>query len=367
MAKRIIGTTPKQDGYRMPAEFEPQQGVWMLWPERNDNWRDGGKPAQKAFADVAKAIARFEKVTVGASVRQYQNARAKLPDNIRVVELESDDAWVRDCGPTFLVNDKGGLRAVDWEFNAWGGLVDGLYFPWDKDDQIARKICEIADVDSYRTEGFVLEGGSIHVDGEGTVLTTEMCLLSEGRNPDKSKEEIEQMLREYLGCEKVLWIKDGIDPDETNGHIDDVACFVAPGEVACIWTEDKNHPFYEQAQAAYKFLSEATDAKGRKLKVHKLCLTKKPCLLEGADTIDAVEGTIPREDGEVSIASYMNFLIVNGAVILPQYGDENDAVAIEQVQKMFPDREVVGVQTKEVSFGGGNIHCITQQQPAVKK
>ena len=320
MAKRIIGTTPKQDGYRMPAEFEPQQGVWMLWPERNDNWRDGGKPAQKAFADVAKAIAKFEKVTVGASVRQYQNARAKLPENIR----------------------------------------------WDKDDQIARKICEIADVDSYRTEGFVLEGGSIHVDGEGTVLTTEMCLLSEGRNPDKSKEEIEQMLCDYLGCEKVLWIKDGIDPDETNGHIDDVACFIAPGEVACIWTEDKNHPFYEQAQAAYKFLSEATDAKGRKLKVHKLCLTKKPCLLEGADTIDAVEGTIPREDGEVSIASYMNFLIVNGAVILPQYGDENDAVAIEQVQKMFPDREVVGVQTKEVAFGGGNIHCITQQQPAVK-
>lgn len=126
---------------------------------------------------------------------------------------------MRDCGPTFLVNDRGGLRAVDWEFNAWGGLVDGLYFPWDKDDQIARKICEIADVDSYRTEGFVLEGGSIHVDGEGTVLTTEMCLLSEGRNPDKSKEEIEQMLCNYLGCEKVLWIKDGIDPDETNGTL----------------------------------------------------------------------------------------------------------------------------------------------------
>lgn len=129
MAKRIIGTTPKQDGYRMPAEFEPQQGVWMLWPERNDNWRDGGKPAQKAFADVAKAIAKFEKVTVGASVRQYQNARAKLPENIRVVELESDDAWVRDCGPTFLVNDKGGLRAVDWEFNAWGRARRRAVFP----------------------------------------------------------------------------------------------------------------------------------------------------------------------------------------------------------------------------------------------
>ena len=223
MAKRITGSTPKLDGYRMPAEFEPQAGVWMLWPERNDNWRDGAKPAQKAFLDVATAILQFEPVTVCVSPAQYQNARERLPRAVRVVEMASNDAWIRDCGPTFLVNDNGGVRAVDWTFNAWGGLVDGLYFPWDLDDQVAQKVCEIERVDSYRTDGFVLEGGSIHVDGEGTVLTTEMCLLSEGRNPDKSKEEIEQMICDYLGCEKVLWIKDGIDPDETNGHIDDVA------------------------------------------------------------------------------------------------------------------------------------------------
>ena len=161
----------------------------------------------------------------------------------------------------------------------------------------------------------------------------------------------------------MLWLRDGIDPDETNGHIDDVACFVAPGEVACIWTEDKDNPFYQAAQDAYRTLSQATDAKGRRLKVHKLCLTREPCRLESAETIDAVEGTVPRENGEVSIASYMNFLIVNGGVILPQYGDENDALAVRQVQEMFPDREVVGVQTREVAFGGGNIHCITQQQP----
>ena len=234
MAKRITGSTPKLDGYRMPAEFEPQAGVWMLWPERNDNWRDGGKPAQKAFADVAKAIAKFEKVT------------------------------------TFLVNDNGGVRAVDWTFNAWGGLVDGLYFPWDLDDQVAQKVCEIERVDSYRTEGFVLEGGSIHVDGEGTVLTTEMCLLSEGRNPDMDRGAIERMLCDYLGCEKVLWLRDGIDPEETNGHIDDVACFIRPGEVACIWTDDPKNPFYQPARDAYDMLSQATDAKGRKLKVHKL-------------------------------------------------------------------------------------------------
>ena len=212
--------------------------------------------------------------------------------------------------------------------------------------------------------GFVLEGGSIHVDGEGTVLTTEMCLLSEGRNPDMDRGAIERMLCDYLGCEKVLWLRDGIDPDETNGHIDDVACFIRPGEVACIWTDDPQNPFYQPARDAYDTLSQATDAKGRKLKVHKLCLTQQPCLLQGAATIDAVEGTIPREDGEVAIASYMNFLIVNGGVILPQYGDANDALAVQQVQAMFPERRVVGVQTREVAFGGGNIHCITQQQPA---
>jgi len=363
MAKRIIGSTPKKDGYRMPAEFEPQTGCWMIWPERNDNWRDGAKPAQRTFTKVAEAIAKYENMTVIASPSQYQNARARLSPKIRVVEMVSDDAWVRDCGPTFVINDKGGIRGVDWKFNAWGGLYDGLYFPWANDDQIARKICEIENIDSYRTEDFVLEGGSIHVDGEGTVMTTEKCLLSEGRNPAMSREEIENMLFEYLGCEKVIWLKDGIDPNETNGHIDDVACFVAPGEVACIWTDDENNPFYDVAQSAYKTLSSVTDAKGRKLKIHKLCLTKKPCLLHGADTIDSVEGTLPRENGEVSIASYMNFLIINNAVILPQYGDENDELAVRQVKEMFPGREIVGIMTDEVAFGGGNVHCITQQQP----
>ena len=237
----ISNRTPKQDGFFMPAEFSPIRQVWMLWPERPDNWRDGAKPAQAAYARVAAAVARFAEVTVGVSCAQYENCRAKLPPCVRVVEISSNDAWVRDCGPTFLKNAAGETRAVDWEFNAWGGLYDGAYFPWDKDAAVARKICEIERVDRYRPKGFVLEGGSFHVDGEGTVLTTEMCLLSPGRNPHMNKAEIEHMLCEYLGAEKVLWLKDGIDPDETNGHVDDVACFVRPGEVACIWTDDKAH------------------------------------------------------------------------------------------------------------------------------
>lgn len=363
MAKRIEGTTPKQDGFYMPAEFAPQEKVWMIWPERSDNWRQGAKPAQEAYANVAKAISEFSPVNMLVSYEQYQNCRARLPENIRVIEMSSNDAWCRDVGPTFLINDKGEKRACDWKFNAWGGLVDGLYFPWDADDQIAGKICELENVDRYRLDDFVLEGGSFHVDGEGTVLTTEMCLLSEGRNPGWTKTEIAEVLCEYLNCEKVLWIKDGIDPEETNGHIDDVACFVRPGEVACIYTEDPEHPFYKEAQAAYRTLSEATDARGRKLKVHKLCLTKELVWMEGAETIDRTPGAIPRKNGDLCIASYLNFLITNGGIIAPQYDDENDELALRQLQEIFPEHKVVGVRTREIVYGGGNIHCITQQQP----
>ena len=245
MAKRIMGSTPKEDGYRMPGEFEEQKQVWMLWPERQDNWRNGAKPVQKAYTDVAVAISRFEPVTMCVSKEQYANCRARLPEEIRVVEMASNDSWIRDCGPTFIKGEDGTVRGIDWTFNAWGGLVDGLYFPWDADDAVAQKVCEIENVDSYRTEGFVLEGGSFHVDGEGTVMTTEMCLLSEGRNPQLTREQIEEMLCSYLNCEKVIWVTDGIDPEETNGHIDDVACFIRPGEAACIYTEDEENPFYE--------------------------------------------------------------------------------------------------------------------------
>lgn len=263
----------------------------MIWPERPDNWHDGGKPAQAAFTDVAVAISRFTPMNVLVSSAQFANCRRQLPEDITVYEMSNNDAWVRDCGPSFVINQHGELRGVDWAFNAWGGLVDGLYFPWDQDDFVAKKICEIEHVPSYRTADFVLEGGSIHVDGEGTVLTTEMCLLSDGRNPHLTKAEIEEKLCSYLNCEKVLWVTDGIDPEETNGHIDDVACFVAPGEVACIYTDDKTSPFYEASQKAYKELLAMTDAKGRQLKVHKICCPKANVTIKGSFKIDYVEGT----------------------------------------------------------------------------
>ena len=359
-----LKTTPKQDGFRMPGEFEPQKKVWMIWPERPDNWRNGAKPAQEVYKNIAMAISKYTPVTMCVSYEQFANARHMLPERIRVVEMSNNDAWMRDCGPTFVKNDKTGeIRGIDWGFNAWGGLYDGLYFPWDKDDAIPEKICEIEELNCYVAKDFVLEGGSIHVDGEGTLLTTEMCLLSKGRNPQMTKRQIEKKLKDYLNLEKIIWIKDGIDPNETNGHIDDVACFARPGEVICIWTDDKNNPYYKACHDAYNNLNNQKDAKGRKLKVHKLCMPKKDVTIGKDFKIDAVDGSQPRIEGEPCVASYMNFLITNDAIIVPQFGDVNDHLALKQLRGIFPDKDIVGVFSKEVIYGGGNIHCITQQQP----
>jgi len=363
MSILLADSTPQQDGFYMPAEFEPIQKVWMVWPYRADNWRQQAVPAKKAYADVALAINKFCEVGVLVNPDDYQQCRDSLLDDIDVISMPSNDAWARDTVPTFLINDAGELRACDWTFNAWGGDYDGLYSPWDDDDKLAERLCEQLDIPRYRTDDFVMEGGALHVDGESTVLTTRMCLLSPGRNPHLNEQQIEDKLKAYLNVQKVLWVDDGIDPDETTGHIDDIACFARPGEVVCLFTDDPENPFYEATQKAYEQLSNMTDAKGRRLKVHKLCCTQQPVTLPDDYDIVQSDDAKPRLTGDVCIASYANFLICNDAVIVPQYDDINDALAIEQLEKVFPQHQVVGVRTREIVFGGGNIHCITQQQP----
>lgn len=358
-----IDSTPKADGYRMPAEWEPHTRTWMLWPQRTDNWRDGAKPAQRAWVEVATAIARFEPVTVGVNADQWENARAMLPDAVSVVEMSNNDSWMRDIGPTFVVNDDGDVRLVHWHFNAWGGLVDGLYFPWDKDELVPRKMAEIEGVDRYRAP-LVMEGGSFHTDGEGTLITTEECLLSEGRNPELSREQIEAYLSDYLGIRKVIWLKRGIDPDETNGHVDDVACFVRPGVVLAGWTDDASDWRHEILAENLETLRNATDAKGRALEVHTLPMPEPmPYSAQEVAGVDVVEGTIPREAGDEAPASYINFYLCNGGLILPTFGDPHDSEAVETLKRLFPDREVVAFPGREIVLGGGNVHCITQQQP----
>lgn len=360
----LLKTTPAGDGFYMPAEFAPHSGCWMIWPERASNWRLGAKPAQAAFAAVAAAIATGEPVTVAASREQYLNARLSLPDAIRVVEISTNDAWMRDVGPTFVINAQGQVRGVDWIFNAWGGLGGGLYFPWDQDDLVARKVLELEGRDRYKAP-LVLEGGAIHVDGEGTLLTTEECLLNPNRNPELDKGQLEILLHEYLGVTSVIWLGKGVVNDETSGHIDNLCCFVRPGEVALHWTDNKRDPQYEASQDAYERLKGARDAQGRKFKINKL---PQPGPLhrtaEEARGLDAVEGGAVRESGERLAASYVNFYIANSTVVMPLLDRKTDRVAANAIKRMFPDRRVIGVQAREILLGGGNIHCITQQVPA---
>lgn len=358
-----IDSNPARDGYRMPGEFEPHDGCWMIWPERTDNWRMGAKPAEQAFIEVAKAISRFEPVTMCVSARQFTNARCKLPGNIRVLEISNNDSWMRDAGPTFVINDRGGLRLVDWIFNAWGGLDEGLYFPWDQDDLIPQKVAEITGADRYKAP-LVVEGGAIHVDGEGTLITTEQVLLNRNRNPHLSREEVEGLLRDYLSVEKIIWIPRGCYNDETDGHVDNLCCYIRPGVVALNWTDDPNDPQYEISQEAYELLLGSTDAKGRSFEVHKLYMPSPVVITaEECEGVDQIAGTLPRREGDRLAGSYANFYIANGGIVIPLFDDPADQRALDTLKKLFPEREVVGVYTREVLLGGGNIHCITQQQP----
>jgi agmatine deiminase len=361
---RTLDSTPRRGGFRMPAEFEPHAGTWMIWPERPDNWRLGARPAQQAFVAVASAIAAAEPVTVGASARQFENARQLLPPGVRVVELSSNDAWARDTGPTGVVDARGRVRGVDWVFNAWGGLDGGLYFPWDQDDLVASKILEIERIDRYRAP-FVLEGGAIHVDGQGTLLTTEECLLNANRNPGLDRADLEAALRDYLGIEKVIWLGQGVYNDETDGHVDNLCCFIRPGAVALTWTDDRSDPQYGISRDALARLSAARDAQGRKLRVHRV---PQPGPLfvteEEAAGVESRPGSRPRTAGDRMAGSYVNFYIANRRVVVPLLDPRNDGRALRILRRLFPRREVVGVPAREILLGGGNIHCITQQLPA---
>jgi agmatine deiminase len=384
--KKLI-TSPKADGFHMPGEFEKHIGTIMIWPVRPGSWPYGGIEAQKIFTQIAKEIAKHEVMYMLADKEHAKDAAKSLdadiidvqngetvPDtsfkegssNIHVLVIPTDDSWARDVGPTFVTNKRGSIRGIDWKFNAWGGDIDGLYPDYENDNAAASKICKALDTDVYDAQDFVLEGGAIHSDGEGTVIVTESCLLSKGRNPKMSKAKITDKLCSMLGAKKVIWIPYGIYNDETNEHVDNVCAFTKPGEVVLAWTDDTDDPQYKMSAADLQVLISTKDAKGRKLKVHKLLIPKKPVCIkeEELEGYEFAEGEDTRQVGERLAASYVNFYICNEAVIVPQFGDVNDKAAIKKLKALFPDREVIGIPARQIIVGGGNIHCITQQIPA---
>lgn len=367
----FLQSVPAEDGFRMPGEFESHRGCVMIWPVRPGSWPHGAVEAQKAFCEIASAIAESEELYMCADSQHVDEVRGIFSDNphIHVWEINTDDAWARDVGPTCVVSDSVAeqrrVRGIDWQFNAWGGLYDGLYASWEADNAAARQMCSHLEIECYDAQHFVLEGGSIHSDGQGTVLVTESCLLSPGRNPQMTREEIETQLRSYLGAKKIIWLPRGIDGDETNEHVDNICAFIRPGEVVLAWTDDENDPQWEPSRLDLELLERETDACGRPFVVHKLPIPKKPvCIMkEELDGFVFEEGEDMREVGERLAASYVNFYISNGGVIVPQFGDENDAIAVRKLQELFPTRKVYPIYARPIIVGGGNIHCITQQIP----
>jgi len=342
--------TPKDKNYIMPAEWEQHECCWMQWPHDNPEFNSYAEvptwshfdieKGRIAWSNVANAISNFEQVKMIVHPNNIVNSSKLLNEKVEILSFVNDDAWARDSGAIFLLNKEKKLGGVDWEFNGWG-----KFSPYDSDNKIAKFMIEEAKATYFKND-MILEGGSIHTDGEGTLLTTEQCLLNKNRNPELSKEQIEKNLKDYLGVNKIIWLKNGTD-EGTDGHVDNIACFVAPGKILALSCLDKHDSFYDQINENLEILKTSVDSRGRTLEIIELEMSYKRL--------------IPN-DNEPS--SYINFYIANKGVVMPSFDDEKaDKNAQKIVQKTFPDRKIIVINGIDISMGGGNVHCITQQQP----
>jgi agmatine deiminase len=342
--------TPRALGFRMPAEWEPHEGTWLSWPRREGISFPGRYEAVPAlWRAMVAALAPGEHVHVNVTDDvQEAEVRALLAgpdirgDHVRLHRIPTDEPWCRDHGPTFVVRD-GELALVDWRYNAWGGK----YPPYDRDDAVPSRIADLLGVQAFRP-GIVLEGGAIDVNGRGTVLTTESCLLNPNRNPTLGRAEIEAYLREYLNAPHVVWLGEGIAGDDTDGHVDDLTRFVAPGTVVTVVEADPADVNYRPLQENLRRLRAARDQDARALGIVELPM---PGVVEW--------------EGRRLPASYANFYVGNEAVLVPTFAHANDAIALEVLRRCFPERRIVGIDSTALVWGLGAFHCATQQQPVV--
>ena len=335
-------TTPAEQGFHMPFEGDRHERCWMGWPCRAEIWNGRDAEAKRAYAAVAQAIARFEPVIMLANEGDLAEARALCGDGVEIMAMPLDDSWLRDSGPTFLKDGAGRIGGAAWRFNAWGDKFE----TYERDAQVSRAILRHQDVPAFAAP-FVLEGGSIHVDGEGTVLTSEQCLLNPNRNPSLSRDEIEANLRAWLGVSTIVWLGQGLENDGTDGHVDNLACFVKPGVVLAASAADPADANFAPLADNLRRLKAARDAQGRAFEVIELPIPAARACAAGRMALN-----------------YVNFYLANGAVIAPAFDDPMDRVAFETLTRVFPERKIVPVPALGVLEGGGGIHCITQQQPA---
>lgn len=327
---------------RMPAEYAPHERTWMAWPVREtmchpeNYWEFCGE-----LAHAALQIARFEPVSMLVNENTRSEAEKALGDSAELIDIPHNDCWLRDSGPTIVVSDNGQRLGVNWKFNAWGGK----YPDFELDDQVAPRLLKHSGIPEISVPA-VMEGGSFHTDGEGTLLTTEECILNKNRNPGKSRQEIAEILMQTLGVQKIIAFPRGLFGDETDGHIDNVACFASPGTVLLQVCRDPTDPNYERSMEHFEILEKETDARGRKLKVIQI---PQPPAME-------------IESGRLTL-SYLNFYMVNQGIILPTFGVKTDWEVIDILKLVFPDRTIVPIDGLKLVKEGGNIHCLTQQVP----
>jgi agmatine deiminase len=336
--------TPADLGFSMPAEWAPHAGCWMGWPKRADLWREYLEAAREDYVRVAHAIARFEPVTLLADPEHAADARRRCGPSVNVVSMPLDDSWLRDSGPTVVVDPAGRRAAAAFTFNAWGGK----YQPFDRDAALGVSVAALAGIPAYRST-LVVEGGGFLSDGEGTLITAETCVLNPNRNPGWTKAEADAELRAMLGIKKVIWLPGDATDTETDGHVDGYVAFVKPAAVLCEVVADPEDPRYAIMAENRRVLETETDARGRRFELLPI--------------VEAPRSAVPRGQ-EGYCRSYVNFYIANGAVIAPAYGIAEDASAALTLRRAYPGREVVLVALNDLFRGGGGIHCITQQQPA---
>ena len=346
--------TPAALGWRMPAEWEPHRATWIAWPHQREDWPGKFEPVPWVYAEIVRHLVRGERVRIVALEREQEQARGHLGragvdlSRVDFMEFPTDRAWLRDTAPIFITNGRE-LAATDWHFNGWA-----KYDNWHADDELADRIADWLRVrrwvPEHRGRRVVLEGGSIEVNGRGLLLTTEECLLSsvQARNPGMTREEIERVLAAHLGIHKVLWLGRGIAGDDTHGHIDDLARFVGPRTVVTVVEDDPGEENYEPLRENLERLRAMTDLDGRPMEVVTLPMPEPLSF-----------------DGQRLPASYANFYIANGRVLVPTFNDARDRAALNTLAGLFPDRAVVGIHAVDLVLGLGTLHCLSQQEPAV--
>ncbi|GHV06563.1 putative agmatine deiminase 2 [Clostridia bacterium] len=353
-------TSPKSDGFLTRGEHEKHYGTIIMFPERKDIWRDNAVHAQQLILDLANTIIGYEDVIFCVKPHLRGLVRDRLDSRVQIFEVDYDDIWARDIAPNFVVSQSE-IRAVCWNFNSWGGLKEGAYYPWDKDAAFAKALSDYLGIKQYIINDVVLEGGAVIADGTGTIYTTKNVLLNKNRNPGMALRQIEDYLYEYFCADRIVWFEDGLALDETNGHVDNLCSIVRPSELCMAWTDDANDPQFDVSRKALSVLN----ASGTVRVLYKMPMPSPQFITANEEYgLEQTSTSTHRIEGFQLVPSYINYYLINGAVIFPTFQCDEDADALNIIERVFPDREIIPFYAREPLIGGGGFHCILHEIPS---